>query len=153
MTLRKIISGGQTGADQAGLLAAGALGLETGGTAPPGYMTDAGPQPTLLMRYGLVEGEPDTRIYPRRTEKNVLDSDGSVIFGNQFSPGCQLTIRLCTKYRKPCIINPTPLDLYIFVLTNNISVLNVAGNRERTNPGIGARVVCIIMDAFGKKEV
>ena len=47
MTLTTIISGGQTGADQAGLLAAQALGLQTGGWAPHGWRTDAGPAPWL----------------------------------------------------------------------------------------------------------
>lgn len=43
MTLRKIISGGQTGADQGGLRAGRLLHLETGGTAPHNWMTEQGP--------------------------------------------------------------------------------------------------------------
>ena len=36
----KIISGGQTGGDQGGLQAGKKLGIETGGTAPPGFITE-----------------------------------------------------------------------------------------------------------------
>jgi hypothetical protein len=35
--IEKLISGGQTGADRAGLEAAKALGIATGGTAPKGW--------------------------------------------------------------------------------------------------------------------
>ncbi len=57
--ITKIISGGQTGADQAGLMVAHRLGLKRGGTAPPGFMTEEGPKPNFLQAMGLVEGRPD----------------------------------------------------------------------------------------------
>jgi Circularly permutated YpsA SLOG family len=41
----KIISGGQTGADQAGWRAAKACGLETGGWMPKGWKTELGCSP------------------------------------------------------------------------------------------------------------
>jgi len=40
--LEMVISGGQTGADRGGLIAAKELGIPTGGTAPLGYKTEAG---------------------------------------------------------------------------------------------------------------
>ena len=52
--LRKIESGGQTGADQAGLRAARAERLETGGWAPKGWETEEGPAPWLADS-GLIE--------------------------------------------------------------------------------------------------
>jgi hypothetical protein len=48
--VRKIISGGQTGADQAGLAVAKRLGISTGGFMPKGLLTAAGPQPDLTRR-------------------------------------------------------------------------------------------------------
>jgi len=54
-SVAKIISGGQTGADQGGLNAGLLLGIETGGTAPPRFMTDAGPY-TIPNMFHLVEG-------------------------------------------------------------------------------------------------
>lgn len=53
--LTKIISGGQTGADEGGLEGARLLGIPTGGTAPKGYRTENGPNLTLRDTYGLVE--------------------------------------------------------------------------------------------------
>ncbi len=85
MPLRKIISGAQTGADRAGLDAAVELGLETGGWIPHGGRIDEGNHPELIPLYGLKETfGPD---YPTRTLNNVLDSDGTVLFGNMNSPG------------------------------------------------------------------
>jgi hypothetical protein len=53
--VQRIISGGQTGADQAGLEAAERLGIPTGGFMPKGFHTETGPRPVLAARYGLVE--------------------------------------------------------------------------------------------------
>ena len=142
----KIISGGQTGADIGGLVAARFLGLATGGTAPKGYRTDAGPQPTVLQSYGLVEHP--SRAYPPRTRANVLNSDATILFGNLESPGCTLTRELCTTLRKPYLTNPSAHELRRWVTVNQFSVINIAGNRERTNPGLALRVATLIVDAF-----
>jgi hypothetical protein len=98
--LTKIISGGQTGADQGGLEAGRELGLATGGTAPYNYMTECGPQMAALQTYGLVAGKYDPRTYPKRTEQNVKDADATVIFGNVNEVGSNLTFKLCIKHKK-----------------------------------------------------
>jgi hypothetical protein len=36
-------------------------------------------------------------------------------------------------------------------LVNQFTVLNIAGNRERTNPGIARRVAIIIVRAFAAR--
>ena len=74
--IERVISGGQTGADQAGLAVAKRLGVPTGGYLPKGWLTEAGPRPDLGATYGLEEAE--TAAYPERTERNVLASDGTV---------------------------------------------------------------------------
>ncbi len=148
MTVRKIISGGQTGADQGGLAAGKALGLETGGTAPLGYRTDAGAMPSLGRDYGL--GEDASYSYPPRTRKNVQDSDGTVIFGNTSSPGSKMTAYACIRQHKPYIPNPTPQVLRAWCEGNSIEILNVAGNRERTNPGMFQKTKDTLIEAFGE---
>ena len=45
--IKKIISGGQSGADLAGLKAAIKLGIETGGFIPKNYRTENGSDYTL----------------------------------------------------------------------------------------------------------
>jgi hypothetical protein len=146
--LEKIISGGQTGADQAGLEAGRALKLQTGGTAPYNWMTDEGPQMALLKSYGLVAGPVDWKTYPIRTEMNVKYSDATVIFGDPTSPGCSLTIKYCQKHKKKFMINPPSFALKGFVEMNEVKILNVAGNRESKNPGINSRAFEVLMGAF-----
>lgn len=98
MNLR-IHSGGQTGADLAGLWVAKTLGLPTGGVAPLGYKTLNGPQPGLKDLFDLGQfGD-----YRSRTIKNVRDADATIIFSRKMSsPGTVLTRNACTKYTKPC---------------------------------------------------
>ena len=72
--ISKIISGGQTGADRAALDVAIELGIPHGGWIPKGRKTEAGP---LSAKYRLQEMP--TSDYPKRTEQNVIDSDGTMI--------------------------------------------------------------------------
>ncbi len=164
MTVTKIISGGQTGADQGGLAAGKCLGLETGGTAPPKFWTEKGPNPELLEGiFGLVEGLPDPKLYPKRTERNVLDSNGTVLFGNKESSGSKLTDRFCQRHERPLywFLDPkTHADLpwglesfRFWIDQNNISILNVAGNRESKNPGIHEAVRDFLVKALDRGEL
>ena len=149
MTLKKIISGGQTGADQAGLKAGVDLGLETGGWVPKGRRTEAGPMSTdHMILYGLKEHKDPS--YVPRTLENVIDSDGTALFGNMGSSGSKLTINMCESRGKPFIVNPTTEQLRTWLVEHDIEVLNVAGNRESVNPGIGQSVYDTLI---GLKEV
>lgn len=148
MRLRKIISGGQTGADQGGLRAGRALGLETGGWAPRGWRTLAGPAP-WLADFGLVEAPTDR--YPERTALNVRDSDATVRFAIDFrTPGERCTLSALAKHGKPHLdvgwrLTMTPLEwavypLVVFLKQYNVAVLNVAGNSEQRVPGMAGMV-------------
>jgi hypothetical protein len=148
--VERIISGGQTGADQAGLYAALDLGLATGGTMPHAFKTERGPHPELAEKFGLVESRWSS--YPPRSRQNVLDSDGTLIFGHDGSPGGRLTKKLCDQERRPFrVVCWDPENGFIgdwiseagwrdYVLSwlvyHQIKVLNVAGNRESRAPGI-----------------
>jgi len=134
----KIISGGQTGADTGGLLAAKELNIQTGGTAPKGYRTETGSDFNLRDIFNLSEHSSDK--YPPRTAANVKNSDGTVLFGNMNSPGCKMTIKFCQQMNKPYIINPSVNQLREWINLNNIRILNCAGNRESKNIGIQERV-------------
>lgn len=137
-----IISGGQTGADQGGLLAARDLGIPTGGWAPQDYLTEDGPQPLLLTGLGLKEYH--VPGYPARTEANICSSDATVIFGNLSGLGSKLTFRLCNQYHVPVFLVSGPgamLESDIdgmckWLAAYRPQVLNVAGSRESKNHGI-----------------
>jgi hypothetical protein len=141
MLLRKIISGGQIGADQAGLFAAEQLGLTTGGWAPRGFRTDDGPMYDLGPRFKLIEHSSSN--YQPRTYSNVLVSDATVLFGRD-SPGYRLTAKYANNLIRPIYPVMYPIHNITFydasfrawLNENAIVVLNVAGNRESTNPGI-----------------
>jgi len=152
--LEKIISGGQTGADFGGLLGAKDAGIPTGGWAPKGYRTQNGPMPELA-RFGLLETA--SADYPDRTERNVRDADGTVVYdvSPKFSAGSDLTVRLCHQHKKPCLVikmfsDKDVSDLVDFIDSHNIKVLNVAGNRETNAPGIQEKVRKIVAQAIAE---
>jgi hypothetical protein len=121
----KVISGGQTGIDRMSLEMAKELGIATDGSAPKDFMTENGPDPSL-QDFGLVTLP--GKEYKARTLKNVIDGDGTVIYGD-LTGGTRLTAEFCKQENKPYIVNPTPGGLAAFVINNGIQVLNVAGNR------------------------
>lgn len=150
--LQRVISGGQTGADRAALIAAKGAGLLTGGWMPLGFRADDGKHPEFSDRYGI--WEMPSRHYPPRTAMNVKESDGTVRFAvNWDSPGELLTLKLCKKHGKPCLdVTPggelTPADVAAWINENEIGVLNVAGNSERTAPGIQESTVEFLQEVF-----
>jgi hypothetical protein len=141
--LDKIISGGQTGADQAGWRAAKAFGVPTGGWMPQGFLTEDGPRPEFVERYAAAEMPTDS--YPARTEQNVRDSDATLWFGETTTAGAQTTVVACHQFDKPLmLVYPgaefEPAHVSTWIAENKVRTLNVAGNREGEESGIGDRV-------------
>ena len=109
MTISKIISGGQTGADQGALDAAIKLNIPHGGWIPKERLTENGP---LDARYRLQEMT--SKDYRKRTEQNIIDSDGTLIISNgKLAGGSALTKKWATKHGRPCYhLNPTKTVKY-----------------------------------------
>ena len=141
-----IISGGQTGADQAALFAAEHLDIATGGWMPRGALTEEGPRPNLLFRFGLREHE--SALYAPRTRQNVRDADGTVWFGTLGSPGYFCTSLAAQKQRKPFERVTSSEQLRTFMHRYSIKTLNCAGNQASMNPGIYQFTYDLIVDAF-----
>ena len=155
----KIISGGQTGVDTIGLQVAKKLGIETGGTAPKGFLREKGIDTEDISSYGLTEisdteqadytkrkGKSDP--YTGRTELNVRNSDGTVYFStNADSAGRIATERSAKEWNKPFLLNPTAEQLREWINTHNIKILNIAGNRGSKLPA-NNRVADIITEAL-----
>lgn len=147
MKLKRIISGGQTGADQGGLRAAERLDLLTGGFAPKGFRTEEGNQPWLGTKFGLVETA--TTLYTQRTMANVALADATLIMGKTTSPGTRSTLAICASLKKPFLLNPkTHQEFREWLAEHEVETLNVAGNRESVNPGIGKQVENFIFRAL-----
>ena len=151
----KIISGGQTGVDTIGLQVAKELGIETGGTAPKGFLRERGVDSEDISSYGLTEITSEQQAdytkrkgkrdpYTGRTELNVRNSDGTVYFyTSSDSAGYTATKRSADEWGKPFLANPTAEELADWIAKNNIKVLNVAGNRgsKLSNPEEVANVL------------
>lgn len=149
--VRRLISGGQSGADTGALRAARELGLATGGFAPKGYRTEEGLRPEL-REWGLVELE--SRSYATRTRANVAAADAVLILSViKDSPGTKLTVAEARSQNKPCLlIDPRDVDAVYrsreFLVKNRPATLMVAGNRETVAPGITARVAVLLAEAL-----
>jgi hypothetical protein len=131
---QKVISGGQIGADQAGLIAAARHGIATGGWMPHGFLTLRGPDPELAERFGLQQHR--SAAYPARTQANVRDSDGTIRFTTNWETRGEIcTRRFIDQHGKPSldvdIKNPRPVEeVADWIRRAGIKTLNVAGNVE-----------------------
>jgi len=135
--IKRVVSGGQTGVDRGALDAAIELGIEHGGWCPRGRIAEDG---RISAKYRLQETQ--TSDYPVRTELNVLHTDGTLIlFRDRLFGGTELTRRLAAKCAKPCLLvnlgkKADPSLVLQWIVENEIRVLNVAGPRESSCPGI-----------------
>ena len=134
MTLTKVISGGQSGSDQAGLAAAKFHNIPTGGLAPYKYMTTEGENPGLKHLYGLKES---SGSYKDRTWSNVFASDATIRLAVDFnSPGEKCTMNAIVDYGRPFFDIPLEyaigyVDQVIYWIgAKEIETLNVAGNSQ-----------------------
>ncbi|MCM2283382.1 MAG: putative molybdenum carrier protein [Desulfobacula sp.] len=146
--LKKIVSGGQTGADRAALDIALKFNMNHGGWIPKGRRAEDGP---LKEKYRLTEtGSED---YRERTKLNVIDSHGTVILSRgELTGGSKFTRTFAKLMGRPnCYVDLSQSEefeaaviLKSFILENQILVLNVAGPRQSTMPGIYADVKTIL---------
>ena len=152
--ISKIVSGGQTGVDRAALDVAIFLEIEHGGWCPLGRRSEDGRIPEV---YRL--RETTVRDYSVRTEKNVVDSDGTLIlFQQKLSGGTKLTYSLAVKHNRPFLCfdlneigeaNGHSSDsLLRWIKKENIDTLNVAGPRESTSPGISKLAEAFMINTF-----
>ncbi len=148
--VRRIVSGGQTGVDCAALDAAIELGIEHGGWCPRGRRAEDG---VIPARYQLREtAEEDHAV---RTERNVLDSDGTVLL-TRGAPagGSALTATLARQHGRPLLHvdladTPDPVArVRAWLSSRGIERLNVAGPRESDAPGIADEVRALLRDAL-----
>jgi hypothetical protein len=160
----KIISGGQTGADRAALDVAIDLNIAHNGWCPKGRRAEDG---RIDRKYNL--RETTSPAYLVRTERNVCDSDATLVFFHKhLTGGSAATIALARRHEKPFL----PLDIAKFAnerqvadkirkwleklpiqprlddkrkkYENTAITMNVAGPRESTSPGIHSSVYRIL---------
>lgn len=156
-----MISGGQSGADLAGILAAERCKIKTGGVVPKGYRTEKGNQPILGTRFGLTEHVSSS--YLPRTKSNIINSDVTIILSPKInSAGTIATIKMCETMSRGQLTCPHILvsDLHIdnelvlhFLRHHNPSIINVAGNRESVCPGLTASARDFLIPIFSQYKI
>ena len=146
--LKKIVSGGQTGADRAALDVAIKLGIPHGGWIAKGRLAEDGPLSSL---YQLKEMS--SASLADRTEQNVTDSDGTLIISyGKLSGGSLYTLEMTLKHGRPCLhVNLDIIyafnaarDISSWIAKNKIETLNVAGPRISKDPEIYKAVFDIL---------
>jgi hypothetical protein len=115
----------------------------------PGFLTEAGPRPDFAEMFGAVELAGG---YPERTRANARDSGATLWFGDLHSPGSIATHRACLDYGRSVYDvvegRDRPSDVVAWLGSSGFKVINVAGNRESSNPGIGERVERFLVAVF-----
>jgi hypothetical protein len=148
--IQRIVSGGQTGADRSALDWAISRGIPHGGWCPKGRKAEDEKVPP---QYDLQETA--STSYASRTEMNVLESDGTVIFSLKplLSGGSLQAAEFAAKHGKPLLhlhagSRDAARKLIAFVQDNGIRTLNVAGPRASAEPTIASFVTMMLDKAF-----
>ena len=141
--LEKIISGGRAGAERAACRAARMFGVSSGGWMPGGFSTGDAPHPEAAE--DCVAEELPAVSTTDRTALNVQAADATLWFGVTTTLGAQETVGACYRFAKPCMVvypgaSFEPGHVADWIGETRIGTLNVAGNREEDEPGIGDRV-------------
>jgi len=151
--IRKVVSGGQTGVDRAALDAAIKAGVDHGGWIPMGRKAEDGRVPGF---YRLCETE--TPNYAERTEKNVLDSDATLIISRgPLTGGSRLTMVLAIRHGKPwkhidletSASQDAVIQIRSWLAQHHVKTLNVAGPRAGNDPGIYGAAFDLLLKILG----
>ena len=160
MTLRKILSGGQTGVDRAALDVAVKLDVAYGGWCPKGRLDEKGVIPSKYSCLTEIEGNfiCDQDNFNARTVKNIIDSNGTLIIvpswplPENIKDGTILTIEEIRRQDKPYYIlnieNHYLNDCINWIREFEIGVLNVAGPRASNSPGIYSVSASLLEELF-----
>jgi hypothetical protein len=149
--VERVVSGGQSGVDRAALDVALELGVPCGGWCPKGRRAEDG---RIAERYPLLETP--AAEYTQRTEWNVHDSDGTLVF-TRGTPrgGTAYTLSVARATGKPHLhvdlaAAADPDLVRRWIAAERIRVLNVAGPRESDTPGIGAAAAAFLRRVLGE---
>ncbi|QTA89071.1 putative molybdenum carrier protein [Desulfonema magnum] len=132
--IKKIISGGEVGVEQAALDVAVKLGVARGGWVPKWRKIENGP---FTNKYRLQE-MPHAN-YSQATEQNVLDSDGTLIISQgELIASSALNRRFAERHKRPwaCIdLNITiafqaAQKIESWIKNHRLEVVNVTGPKE-----------------------
>lgn len=154
--LRKIISGGQQGAEQAALDAALKNSLKTGGWCNKGKLSGDGAIP---MKYELREMPFDDPS--KKYELNLREATGTiVIFERTENAFTHQLVELGKKYNKPCLLVDLHNDfstekdvILLWLDANKIVTLFITGPEENVNGDFYKKSLKLMNSAFIEKRI
>jgi hypothetical protein len=150
--IKKVISGGQSGAERAALDVAIKLGIPHGGSIPGDRKTDDGVLPAQDRLQGMPPAGDSASI-----EKNVVESDGTLIIAREKLAGrVDDSRRMTLRHHKQLLgvdLNQThhyeaASLIASWIDMQRIEVLNVAGPRAGEDPEIYDDVFRILEQAI-----
>jgi hypothetical protein len=161
--ITKVISGGQTGADVGGLIAAVFHDIQPGGYMPKDWITQAGRRPEYAAMFNMDE-HPGS--YKERTWANVEASDATIrIACDLTTAGERCTLNAIRNFNKPsfdvkldkdrptieysCVQSIVNWIQQLQLLNKSTSfILNVAGNSHKTWAGMQSYTVSLLSYVF-----
>lgn len=130
--IEQIVSGGQTGVDQAALLIAKELGIPIGGWCPKGGFDEN--QQCVSGKYSLREAS--TENPDERTRLNIDDSDGTLIIvpslpmPDHITDGTNLTISYAEEQNKLYILRYFhPETFLLHTVQSNVNCVQSRGSK------------------------
>lgn len=130
---------------------------EWGGWCPKGRLYEEGEIPATYFqadnpRCGLREA--DSSRYGQRTALNVRDSHATLILRTGYiTPGTKLTIKICRQKHRYYVICDPYKAYHVqravkFIIEQDVEILNIAGPRETSRPGIYKQSKLFITDVL-----
>ena len=155
--IRKIISVGQTGAERAAIDVAIRFNISYGGWIPKGGIAGISP---LSNKYHLLEMR--TNSYQASIKKNILESDGTLIFTRGVPEPEMKYSRMIALQRKKhflliCLNKTFTYDAASLILSwirqQNIATLNVSGPKASEDEKMYSAVFRILEMAYVMHQV
>jgi len=147
--IQKVVTGGQTGAEQAAWAAARRAGIETGGYMRRGFVTEDGPAPRVGALHKAIEFPFDDA---RRIRANLRRADALLWFGNPDWPEARDAFAACGELAKPFLtihlgLTP-PAEVVTWLTVFATETLVVAGASASQAPGMGPKVEAFLKQVF-----
>jgi hypothetical protein len=139
--IEKLITGGQSGAEQEAWASARRAGVATGGYMPRGFATEDGPNPRLGALYGAIEFPLDDAT---RSRANLRRADALLWLGDPLTDEGRAAIEACRAVGKPFLAAEpglTPVsDVVSWLIVFEVKTLVIAASPASRAPDLGPRV-------------
>jgi len=154
VSIRRVVSGAQTGVDRTALDVALQLGVPCGGWVPRGRIDELGRIPD---RYPNLR-ETASADWDERTEANVRDADGTLILSRgALTGGSAYTERVAVRLGRPCLHldlaersrDEAVAEARAWIEQEGVEVLNVAGPRASKDPTLHEVALQVLCEVLG----